>query len=44
VGFDTAVSIGPSGIGLTHSIIHDETGPIGAVSQSLTVRPGAGIG
>ena len=43
VGFDTAVSIGPSGIGLTHSIIHDETGPIGAVSQSLTVRPGAGI-
>ena len=44
VGFDTAVSIGPSGIGLTHSIIHDETGPIGALSQSLTVRPGAGIG
>jgi hypothetical protein len=43
VGFDTAVSIGPGGIGLTHSIIHDETGPIGAVSQSLTVRPGAGI-
>lgn len=43
VGFDTAVSIGPSGIGLTHSIIHDETGPVGTVSQSLTVRPGAGI-
>ncbi|WP_431238084.1 thioesterase family protein [Mycolicibacterium aichiense] len=44
VGFDTAVSIGPSGIGLTHSIIHDETGPVGALSQSLTVRPGAGMG
>ncbi|MCV7018758.1 thioesterase family protein [Mycolicibacterium aichiense] len=44
VGFDTAVSIGPSGIGLTHSIIHDQTGPIGAVSQSLTVRPGSGLG
>jgi hypothetical protein len=43
VGFDTTVSIGPSGIGLTHSIIHDETGPIGVLSQSLTVRPGAGL-
>lgn len=41
VGFDTAVSFGPTGIGLTHSIIHDQTGPIGTVSQILTVRPGA---
>jgi len=41
IGFDTTVSIGPSGIGLTHSIIHDRTGPAGAVSQVLTVRPGA---
>jgi len=41
IGFDTAVSFGPTGIGLTHSIIHDQTGPIGAVSQILTVRPGA---
>ncbi|MCW1959973.1 MAG: thioesterase family protein [Mycobacterium sp.] len=41
IGFDTTVSIGPSGIGLTYSIIHDQTGPIGAVSQILTVRPGA---
>ncbi len=41
MGLDTAVSIGPGGIGLTHSIIHDVTGPIGAVSQILTVRPGA---
>lgn len=40
VGFDTTVSIGTTGIGLTHSIIHDRTGPIGAVSQILTVRPG----
>ena len=44
VGFDTAVSVGPSGIGLTHSIIHDESGPVGVVSQIQTVRPGAGIG
>ena len=41
LGFDTAVSFGPAGIGLTHSIIHDQTGPIGAVSQALTVRPSA---
>jgi hypothetical protein len=40
VGFDTTVSFGAGGIGLTHSIIHDASGPIGAVSQSLTVRPG----
>ena len=41
IGFDTTVSIGPNGIGLTHSIIHDENGPFGVVSQILTVRPGA---
>ena len=41
IGFDTAVSMGATGIGLTHSTIHDQTGPIGVVSQILTVRPGA---
>ena len=40
IGFDTTVSIGPGGIGLTHSIIHDETGPVGVLCQILTVRPG----
>ncbi len=39
VGFDTSVSFGPDGLGLTHSIIHDETGPIGTTAQMLTVRP-----
>lgn len=39
LGFDTTVSFGPAGIGLTHSVLHDETGPIGALSQILTVRP-----
>lgn len=39
LGFDTSVSFGPNGIGLTHSILHDEHGPIGSVSQILTVRP-----
>lgn len=40
-GFDTAVSFGPGGIGLTHSVIHDQSGPVGVVSQILTIRPGA---
>jgi hypothetical protein len=38
LGFDTAVSFGPDGIGLTHSTIHDEAGPIGTVAQCLTIR------
>ena len=38
VGFDTSVSFGPNGIGLTHSIIHDREGPIGTSSQILTIR------
>lgn len=39
LGFDTTVSFGAAGAGLTHSVLHDETGPIGAMSQLLTVRP-----
>ena len=30
---------GPGGLGLTTSVLHDSTGPLGTVSQSLTVRP-----
>ncbi|MGP3536752.1 thioesterase family protein [Microbacterium sp. RD1] len=37
-GFDTTVSFGPHGHGLTHSILHDEDGPLGAVEQTLTLR------
>ena len=40
VGFDTSVSFGPSGLGLTSSVVHDERGPVGTVAQVLTVRPG----
>jgi len=36
---DTTVSFGPSGLGLTHTVVHDDAGPLGTVSQSLTVRP-----
>lgn len=39
VGFDTSVSFGADGLGLTSSTIHDEDGPVGTVAQILTVRP-----
>ena len=38
-GFDTTVSFGPGGLGVTSSVLHDVDGPIGTMSQSLTVRP-----
>lgn len=43
LGFDTAVSFGANGVGLTTSVIHDEGGPIGTSSQCLTVRPTAAV-
>jgi hypothetical protein len=39
VGLDVTVTFGPGGIGLTHSVLHDVTGPVGTVAQILTVRP-----
>jgi len=39
LGFDTAVSFGEGGLGITASTIHGARGPIGTVSQMLTVRP-----
>ncbi|GAA4283902.1 thioesterase family protein [Brevibacterium daeguense] len=39
IGFDTAVSFGGEGTGLTHSTLHDEDGPFGTLAQILTVRP-----
>jgi hypothetical protein len=42
LGFDTTVSFGPDGRGLTSSVLHDEQGPLGTVAQTLTVRPGPG--
>lgn len=38
-GLDTTVSWGPTGQGLTSSVVHDLHGPVGAVAQSLTLRP-----
>jgi hypothetical protein len=40
VGFDTTVSFGPGGLGLTASVIHDQDGPVGTLAQALTIRPG----
>ena len=39
LGFDTTVSFGPDGAGLTSSVLHDTDGPFGTMSQILTVRP-----
>lgn len=44
IGFDTTVSIGPTGLGLTDTVLYDEGDPegprpIGTVQQILTVRP-----
>ncbi|KGN31046.1 hypothetical protein N802_05420 [Knoellia sinensis KCTC 19936] len=41
VGFDTSVTFGDNGIGLTSTVLHDEDGPIGTLNQILTVRPTA---
>lgn len=39
LGFDISVTVGPAGLGLTDTVLHDERGPIGTVQQILTVRP-----
>ncbi|MDO9458311.1 thioesterase family protein [Nocardioides sp.] len=39
LGFDTTVSFGAGGHGLTSSTLHDESGPFGTLAQVLTVRP-----
>ena len=38
VGFDTRVSFGSEGVGLTETVLHDIHGPVGTSSQILTVR------
>ncbi|GAA6525282.1 thioesterase family protein [Intrasporangium sp. DVR] len=39
VGFDTQVTMGTTGMGLTSTTLHDERGPVGRAEQILTVRP-----
>lgn len=38
-GLDTSVSFGPTGQGLTSTVLHDVHGPVGQAQQILTVRP-----
>ncbi|MEU9971487.1 thioesterase family protein [Streptomyces sp. NPDC051014] len=38
-GLDTKVSFGPTGQGLTSTVLHDVDGPVGHATQILTVRP-----
>ncbi|MFF9092550.1 thioesterase family protein [Streptomyces sp. NPDC014776] len=38
-GLDTTVAFGPSGQGLTSTVLHDVDGPVGHAQQILTVRP-----
>ncbi len=38
VGLDTTVVFGPDGRGVTSSVLHDGTGPVGQAAQLLTVR------
>ncbi|MFJ9544396.1 thioesterase family protein [Streptomyces sp. NPDC101225] len=41
-GLDTTVVFGPTGQGLTSTILHDVHGPVGQAQQILTVRPQPG--
>ncbi len=38
IGLDTGVTFGPTGLGLTSSVLNDVHGPVGRVEQCLTVR------
>ncbi|WBO62052.1 thioesterase family protein [Streptomyces camelliae] len=44
VGMDTTVVFGPTGQGLTSTVLHDVHGPVGQAQQTLTVRPLPGRG
>lgn len=39
LGLDTTVSFGPTGLGITSSVVHDGHGVLGTTAQTLTVRP-----
>lgn len=39
-GLDTTVVFGPTGQGVTTTVLHDTAGPIGHAQQILTIRPG----
>lgn len=38
VGLDVTQSAGAGGVGLTQTVLHDEHGPLGTLTQTLTIR------
>jgi len=38
LGFDTSVTFGDGGVGVTSTVLHDLSGPVGVMAQMLTVR------
>lgn len=38
LGFETRVSFGPQGLGMTHSVLFGPSGAVGMLAQSLTLR------
>lgn len=39
IGLDTTVVFGPTGLGITSSVLYDASGAVGRAEQALTVRP-----
>lgn len=39
IGYEVRQSYGAEGVGLTEAVLHDVDGPVGTISQLLTVRP-----
>lgn len=39
IGLDAATTIGPHGLGVANSVLHDHRGPLGTGAQALMVRP-----
>lgn len=39
LGLDTTVTFGPTGMGVTSTVLHDTRGHIGYAQQTLTIRP-----
>jgi hypothetical protein len=39
IGLDAETTIGPNGVGLANSTLHDSDGPVGRGAQALLVRP-----
>ena len=44
IGIRAETSYGPDGIGTTLGTLFDETGPVGAIQQSVLIRPMNGVG